>query len=269
MTQSLPDKPDLRRLRDLARALQRDVNAGEREALARVQAHLPSLDPTSLKLAAAQTVIARENSFATWSNLKAEVEARQLRAMLPLTDARMLAQRWFGLADAGDVMALNRSLAVGKGRLEAAREAMRAQSGPYRRFLDVMVAGLRDRRPRARFECAHALDVFGDITCREPLIALMEDRVPKVRWMAMHALSCHACGEGLGEVDDAVVRRIADAALTDDSIQVRRQASAALGLGGWSGAAPVLRQILNEATDGKLLRTAVWALKTLERSKAA
>ena len=93
--------------------------------------------------------------------------------------------------------------------------------------------------------------------------------MPRVRWMAMHALTCHACGEGLGALDEPVARRIADAALGDVSPKVRRHASWALGLSGWAGAAPVLRQIVSEAEDPKLRQFAEGALKTLERPSPA
>ena len=47
--------------------------------------------------------------------------------------------------------------------------------------------------------------------------------------MAMHALSCHACGEKPGALEDAIRDRIITAATSDPSPQVRRHAAVALG----------------------------------------
>jgi len=145
-------------------------------------------------------------------------------------EARRLAAAWFALAEAGDLAGLARALQVGKWRIEAAREVMRQAGERYAAFQLVLVEGLCSPRPRLRFECAHALDIFGDATTRAPLAALMSDAVPRVRWMAMHALSCHACGDKPDAIEFAVHARITQAAALDPSPAVRRQAKVALVL---------------------------------------
>jgi len=115
-----------------------------------------------------------------------------------------------------------------------------------------------------RFECAHALDQFGDARCVGPLAALMDVKVPRVRWMAMHALSCHACGEDTVSLDPAIAARIARAAMEDASPRVRRNAAVALGLAAAPASAPILRELLAREADPKLRRMAQWAVEQCE-----
>ncbi len=183
-------------------------------------------------------------------------------------DAQALARSWFTLAEAGDLLALLAALSVRKRAMEAAREVMKADPARYAAFVQMFVAGLADRRPRVRFEAAHALDQFGDARCRSSLADLMDDPVPRVRWMAMHALSCHACGEETVSPDPAVEARIAAAALTDPSIRVRRNAAGALGLARRPSAVPTLRRLLAAETDAKLRNMAAWALDQCEEAAA-
>lgn len=247
MPRSLPDRPDLRHLRDEARAMQR------------------AAEPP-LRLTAAQSLLARDYGFASWPKLKAHVEA--LSANPPVrSDAEVLAERWFEIAEGGDASALGRALAVGKGRMQRARAVMQTSPRRYRRFLEFLVAGLKDFRSRIRFEMAHALDTFGDEACREPLEALFNDPVPRVRWMSMHALSCHACGQGLGEIGEPIMQRIADAARSDPSIQVRRHATVSLGLSGWPDGAAVAREILAATEDPGLRRACTAAISAAERRR--
>ena len=58
-----------------AKKLARDVAAGDAAAMARVRAHLPSVDPP-LTQRNAQLVIAREYGYAGWQDLTAEVSKR-------------------------------------------------------------------------------------------------------------------------------------------------------------------------------------------------
>jgi hypothetical protein len=70
-TTSLPDHPDLAQLKRQARELQRDHTAGSPGAIAEVEAHLPDRRSSrSLKLAEAQTVIARRYGFSGWQRLR-------------------------------------------------------------------------------------------------------------------------------------------------------------------------------------------------------
>lgn len=175
-----------------------------------------------------------------------------------------MAELWFSLARAGDLPTLLKSLVVKKAQLEVAREVMKADERAYEDFVQTLIAGLSHRRPRVRFECAGALDRFGDASCREPLARLMDDPVPRVRWMAMHALSCHACGAAAGGLDAELEARIIRAANEDASLRVRRNAAVALGLAGGRGAIPALRTIIETESDAKLQRMARWALSQCE-----
>src|SRR5687767_2790446 len=68
----LPARPSLEFEHKEAKALLRRLRAGEPESLARVTAHHPgidSADPSRIKLADAQLVIAREYGFASWPKL--------------------------------------------------------------------------------------------------------------------------------------------------------------------------------------------------------
>ena len=69
----LPSRPDLEQLRRRAKDLLRSAGRGESEALDRIRA--VSSKPT---LASAQLVIAREHGFASWPQLKREVERREI-----------------------------------------------------------------------------------------------------------------------------------------------------------------------------------------------
>jgi HEAT repeat protein len=128
-----------------------------------------------------------------------------------------------------------------------------------------LVDGLSARSHRTRFECAGALDQFGDASTRAPLARLMDDRVPRVRWMAMHALTCHACGEKSGALEDVVRERIIAAAVGDESVHVRRHAAVALALAGETAAAAVLERMLSHETDRRLRVGVAWALGELTR----
>jgi HEAT repeat protein len=181
-------------------------------------------------------------------------------------DADALAGRWFALAEAKDLPGVLAALAVGKGRMQAARTAMLRQPDRYARFQTALVDGLASESARLRFESAHALDTFGDVATRAPLTALMGDPVPRVRWIAMHALSCHACGEKKpGGLEDDVRERIIDAMQHDPSPYVRRHAAVALGVAHETSAAPMLREQLARETDPKLRRALAWACAELGR----
>jgi hypothetical protein len=271
----LPERPDLERLRRVAKALQRACLTGEPAAISRVAARLPDADPRRLALAKAQSVVARDYGFASWPAMKAAVEALRTSAK-PKTaadvDAERLAAEWFTLAEAPDLRPLLRSIQVGKGRLEAAREVMRRDRRRFRAFQEALVASLQAPREKVRFMCAHALDIFGAAWTRPSLIAAMEDPVPRVRWMAMHALSCHAGGDK--PVLEAHVRdRILTAVTGDPSRKVRFHATHALA-GVHDRASkrvvvPVLLEIRANETDPKLRDAARWVLWQLTKDPDA
>jgi hypothetical protein len=268
MARELPPRPDLERLRREARTLQRACRAGDAAAAARLAAVFAEAPAPGLPLTRAQAVIARDYGFASWPALIAGVEARRAAASAT-PDAEQLAEQWFALAAAEDLRPLGRALAIGKARKQAARAVMQSQPARYVEFQQALLRGLAARRDRVRFECAAALDTFGDATTRAPLARLMDDPVPRVRWMTMHALSCHACSETPGELEPQYRERIVQAALHDPSVRVRHHAAVGLGLMRDAQAAPVLHELLARETDARLRRGAAWALAELERPDKA
>jgi phosphoribosylaminoimidazole-succinocarboxamide synthase len=77
MPGALPPNPDLRRLRDLARTLQRDCRSGDPSSQRRLLSVFPDADAAQVVLSKALTVVAREHGYPSWPRLKAEVEARR------------------------------------------------------------------------------------------------------------------------------------------------------------------------------------------------
>jgi hypothetical protein len=72
---SLPARPSLDSLRKQAKKLARDAAAGNADALARVRAHLPRVEPP-VTLRNAQLVVAREYGYQGWHDLTEEVHRR-------------------------------------------------------------------------------------------------------------------------------------------------------------------------------------------------
>lgn len=103
---TLPERANLAHLRKQAKALLRDVRGGDAEAIARIRSSLPAArDATPhfiaampLQLHDAQSCIARDYGFRSWSELKAFVEWQSLQA-----DRDAAVRRWLGLVYAGDV----------------------------------------------------------------------------------------------------------------------------------------------------------------------
>lgn len=71
----LPTRPDLDQVRRQAKDLLKDLRSGDPDAVARFNTHLPGADPTSLKLADAQYVLARAYGAKNWARV---VQACQL-----------------------------------------------------------------------------------------------------------------------------------------------------------------------------------------------
>jgi HEAT repeat protein len=253
--------------------LHRAYLAGEATAAARLAAVFPEAAAAAIPLARAQTVIAREQGFPSWPAMKAAIEVtapaivHRPKSASEL-DAAGLAETWFALSALEDLGPLNRALNVKKGRIEAARALMQAQPDRYRAFQAALVRGLSSKRKRTRFECAGALDQFGDASTRPALAALMDDPVPRVRWMAMHALTCHHCGGKPDAMEPHVRSRIIEATRSDPSPVVRRHAAGALALAHETSAAPAVRELLDRETDPKGRRLIAWALGELTRGGA-
>jgi len=270
---NLPNRPNLDRLKRLARALQRAARA-DAGAHGRVAAYFPEAGAANVKLSQAQTVIAREHGFASWAALAAAVaqppaapaQAEQ-KPTRTYPAPEMLAAAWFAHAETGDIHGLLREMTVPRRLTLAAREIMLGDVARYAAFVDVLVGGLSHRTARVRFSCAHALDTFGDERCQAPLAALMDDRVPRVRWAAMHALTCHDCGEASCISDPALLARIADHARADESTQVRRHAAVSLGFTRTDYAAGVLKELIAAQPEPKFQMMARWALRYCETGK--
>ena len=71
---ALPARPDLDQQKKLAKELLRAFRTGDRGAVARVRAELP--DKPQISLTDAQFVLAREYGFASWHELREEIEKR-------------------------------------------------------------------------------------------------------------------------------------------------------------------------------------------------
>lgn len=246
---TLPERPSLEWLRNAARQLLRAARAGDPDALARFATGLPGV---ALSLSAAQAVIAREHGFPGWPALKTDVEARTRRVRRPsATQLRVEAEVAAMLAAArtGDPSALALRPGVGSAIQRAARDLLAARPDDRGQVLRVLLQGLTHANPSVRYECAHALDTYGDTSCIASLLALTDDPVPRVRRIAIHALSCHACKPESFAGSDAVRDRLARAALSDPSVQVRRHAVVAVAQAGGPGAADILRQALAQDSD--------------------
>jgi len=267
---ALPARPDLERLHREAKALQRACLAGDAEATRRIESALPDAEARRLPLGKAQLVVARDYGFASWPALKAAVEARRLGGPKSAADvdAESLAAAWFALAGAHDLRPLFRSLAVGKGRLQAAREVMRRDKPRYRAFQSALLCGLEGRREKVRAFCAHALDTFGEAWTRPALIAAMDDPVPRVRWAAIHAVACHACGEKPAALEEHVRAKIVAAVTGDPSRKVRFHATHALAVAGDRDSIPLLLEIRAHEADTKLRDAARYALWSLSGKPA-
>lgn len=271
----LPSSPSLVRLKRMAKDLRAAAQQGEQQGLARLKAVFSDATPASAKLSQAQTVLAREHGYPSWPALAAEVELRNERLKAKadrrakrLAGAAEVAESWLALAEARDLDTLWRKTGVGKHLSNAAREIMRQDQDRFDHFVDALVAGLSHRMGRARFEYAHMLDSFGDARCIAPLRALMDDPVPRVRWMAMHALTCHDCGEATCPDDPELIEGITHHLHHDENIKVRRHAALALAEAGGLRAKATLETVLAEATDPGLQRFARYALWTLSEKPA-
>jgi len=262
----LPQRPNLDKLKRMARALQRA--SAEPSALARLRVVFPDLAPGSAKLSQAQTVIAREHGQPSWTKLAEAVALRKPAKVRPLPivypSAPDLAARWRKFVAAGDISALLLSMHTPRKLRLAARALLLAQPDDYRRLVDMLVAGLSHRHGTVRAGCALTLDTFGDERCREPLAVLIDDPIPRVRWAAMHALTCHDCGEETCWDDPA---RIAAAARTDPNLKVRRHAAISLGFTRTPFAAAVLKELIAAEPEPKFQSMARWALRFCETGR--
>jgi hypothetical protein len=276
---TLPPRPDMTRLRDLARGLQRACVAGEPQALARLVAVFPALPAADIALAKAQTVIAREHGFSSWPKLKTEVEAlrrkrAQKTAKAAAKAARDAARAAFidqevsevtAFALRGDPVAwVARPPRYGRTIGIVVRDRVAADPSVWAKMVDMLIAGLAHPNPNVRFECAHALDGWDDGRAAPALAALLDDPVPRVRWMAMHALVCDACKAEPAPWSQDICRRIAAHLLTDPSVKVRRHAAYEVLHCAPELATRTLTAVLERESDPTTLKTARESLKRLQ-----
>ena len=103
----IPARPDMGHLKKQAKQLLAAYRAGSAQAMEQLRAHLPAargrtdeaLAAMDLRLHDAQSAVAREHGFASWSELSGYVEACQRLAADPET-SRL---HWLALVYAGDV----------------------------------------------------------------------------------------------------------------------------------------------------------------------
>jgi HEAT repeat protein len=111
--------------------------------------------------------------------------------------------------------------------------------------------GLRDGRWEVRRWCAFYFDRHPDVRSLPMLVPLLRDAKSQVRLFAVHSLSCEHCKPEPPALDvvPLLVERIED----DDSIRVRRMATASLAYGRPDARAiPVFERLLQQETDRKL-----------------
>ncbi len=129
-----------------------------------------------------------------------------------------------------------------------------------REGMDAVLRGLSHPNPRVRRGCADFLDHNGDDLCIPALSEALHDPVPYVRRQAVHSLACQRCKSSPIHVD--AVAHLIDAARSDPSIRVRREAVSGLGMQPRDERAiPVLQALLSGATDRMLRKLAHQALK--------
>jgi ankyrin repeat protein len=78
MSESLPERPDMRQLRTQSKELLTALLAGQAEALDLANLYSPNLDPAQAKLSDAHRIIARKFGFKTWPKLVETLETPRL-----------------------------------------------------------------------------------------------------------------------------------------------------------------------------------------------
>ncbi len=86
-TRTLPNRPNLARLRKQAKELLNSYRAGKPAAVAEVERIERDPDPANFALADAQRVLARAYGFSCWAALKNHVEGMNFQALLAAVEA--------------------------------------------------------------------------------------------------------------------------------------------------------------------------------------
>ena len=267
MSAALPRHPDFRRLRELARSLQRGCRSAEPESLARLASAFPGTDGARLLLAKALAVVAREYGYTSWPALKAEVErrlavakakgaAKSVRAAEKAAIIAVLGDELSELAATGDPVAVARRRPLGRTLNLAVRDQIASRPQAWAGLVDILIAGLAHPNPSVRYSCAHDLDMFDDGRGAAALALLIDDPVPRVRSMAMHSLVCDACKSAPRPWADDICRRVAAPALNDASVNVRRHAIVHVARCEPSLAVKTLKAVLERETDERARRRA-------------
>jgi hypothetical protein len=231
-----------------------------------------------IHLADALFVIAREQGFVSWPKLKAHVEALARRGATTAAKAgtnvsaivpgskrrqmyRAMADQIVDLAQQRQTEQLASAISAMPLWMMVGVRGLLGEGGDLPRVVDVLVEGLSHWNPKIRYNCANALDHYGDDRCVEPLRRLLTDPVPRVRRIALHSLSCDTCKLTPLHRTDDVVALLIDLALDDPSTNVRREASGKLaGYCHDERARVALGMLLARETDSRICRNAVVGL---------
>ncbi len=133
------------------------------------------------------------------------------------------------------------------------------------RAIPALVEGLRDDHWDVRRWCLAVLDHNGGPEVRPLVLPLLHDPKSKVRVWAVHTLACDRCMAGENPVD--AVPHLIERLWQDDSIRVRRMASAMLSMQQPDERVEsALREILERETDRKLRLHAAWGLRVYDEA---
>jgi hypothetical protein len=261
---------NLEQLRKQARELLRKLRSGNTEALGRLSAQFPGRSPTP-QLAHALAVIARENGYASWPKLKADLaQVSSMVSAHPLLNVRRrkgpkklpsrqrmeeLYAYTLRLVELGDpaefALRPGPSGAYGK-TISRMLRALLVERGNLEPVVELALRGLRHPNPRVRYECAHALDWLGNDRCAPALLQLLNDPVPRVRAIALHAVNCDDCKLVPLQPRPDLIRVAIDWAAHDPSRRVRQDATWLLMQAAEPGVAGLMRKLAAEESDPRV-----------------
>lgn len=173
-----------------------------------------------IRLADAQLVLARENSFSTWLQLKDWImQGGLIEAEIPGQE-----NPYFAVVDnisrKSERIRWSTILSARPGKFSLAN---RGQPLPPQK-LDALIRGLSHSNPVVRRTCLEILDQHPHLSAIPHIMQRVDDAVPRVRWHALHALSCDACKGGESFKSQATLARIGKVAANDPNPKVRAYA---------------------------------------------
>jgi hypothetical protein len=152
--QALPERPDAGQLRRLAKELRAAARAGDPGAIQRLRQYVND-DPATVRLSAAQLVVAREHGFASWPRLMEHLQARRLGLQPALSGLAPMGAVAAGVLDDGQVVVLaGRVFSIASDAQDASRlrltvvPAIGAAPGEAPDQREVVVSCRRDARVR-------------------------------------------------------------------------------------------------------------------------